>query len=70
MEKRSAENVFLTRGEVAAIFHVSAATITRWAKARRLPFVRTLGGHHRFPEREIRRLAAQILGPQANDQEA
>jgi len=44
--------------QVADILHVSRETVTRWAKAGRLPVLKTLGGHHRFPEAEIRALAA------------
>jgi excisionase family DNA binding protein len=53
---------FLYPGEVAALLHVSPKTIARWAKDGKLPFQRTLGGHHRFPEREIRELAARLVG--------
>lgn len=34
--------------EVAAIFRVSPATITRWARVGLLPSTRTPGGHRRF----------------------
>lgn len=39
----------LTPGEVAAAFRVDRKTVTRWAKAGRLPCVRTPGGHRRYP---------------------
>jgi excisionase family DNA binding protein len=32
-------------------------TVSRWAKEGKLPFLRTLGGHRRYPEAEIRDLA-------------
>ena len=53
---------FLYPGEVAALLHVSPKTIARWAKDGKLPFQLTLGGHRRFPEREIRELAARLVG--------
>jgi excisionase family DNA binding protein len=49
-------------GEVAAMLHVSPKTVARWAKDGKLPFLRTLGGHRRYPEREIRELAARLAG--------
>jgi excisionase family DNA binding protein len=51
---------FLFTGEVADILHVSPETVSRWAKEGKLPFMRTLGGHHRYPEAEIRELANQL----------
>jgi excisionase family DNA binding protein len=43
--------------EVADILHVSPKTVSRWAKEGKLPFLKTLGGHRRYPEAEIRQLA-------------
>ena len=43
--------------EVADILHVSPKTVSRWAKEGKLPFLKTLGGHRRYPEAEIRKLA-------------
>lgn len=34
----------LTPAEVAAMFHVDPKTVTRWAEAGKLSFIRTLGG--------------------------
>ena len=51
---------FLLTAEVADILHVSPKTVSRWAKQGRLPFMKTLGGHHRYPEAEIRELADQL----------
>jgi excisionase family DNA binding protein len=42
--------------EVAALFGVDAKTLTRWAKDGKLSFIRTLGGHHRYRESEVRAL--------------
>lgn len=38
----------LTPAEVGAALHVSGKTVTRWAKAGKLPHFRTMGGHRRF----------------------
>ena len=32
------------------------AAVSRWAKEGKLPFLKTLGGHRRYPEAEIREL--------------
>ena len=50
----------LRTAEVADLLHVSPKTVARWAKAGRLPFQRTLGGHRRYPEAAIRELAAGL----------
>ena len=46
----------LTPGEVATMFRVDPKTVTRWAKAGKLSSIRTLGGHRRFRETEVREL--------------
>ncbi len=43
----------LTPAEVAALFRVDPKTVTRWAKAGKLTSIRTLGGHRRYPAREV-----------------
>jgi excisionase family DNA binding protein len=50
----------LTPAEVAAMFRVDPKTVTRWAKAGKLSSIRTLGGHRRYRETEVRRLLAGI----------
>ncbi len=50
----------LTPAEVAALFRVDPKTVTRWAKAGKLTSIRTLGGHRRYPEEEVRQLLAGI----------
>jgi excisionase family DNA binding protein len=47
---------YLHPAEVADL-HVSPKTVSRWAKEGKLPFLKTLGGHRRYPEAEIRDLA-------------
>ena len=46
----------LTPSEVAAMFRVDPKTVTRWAKAGKLSSIRTLGGHRRYRESEVRDL--------------
>ena len=46
----------LTPAEVAALFRVDPKTVTRWAKAGKLTSIRTLGGHRRYHESEVRAL--------------
>jgi excisionase family DNA binding protein len=51
--------LFLSRGQVALLFGVSASTVTRWARLGLLPAFRTPGGHYRFPAEETRRAAGR-----------
>ena len=46
----------LTPAEVASMFRVDPKTVTRWAKAGKLSAIRTLGGHRRYRESEVRAL--------------
>ncbi|KGA08240.1 MAG: DNA-binding protein [actinobacterium acIB-AMD-7] len=46
----------LTPAEVATLFRVDPKTVTRWAKAGKLTSIRTLGGHRRYKESEVRQL--------------
>lgn len=46
----------LTPGEVAAVFRVDPKTVTRWAARGRIAAIRTVGGHRRFRESDVRRL--------------
>src|SRR5690349_16172964 len=50
----------LTPAEVATMFRVDPKTVTRWAKAGKLTSIRTLGGHRRYREAEVRALLAGI----------
>ena len=53
-------DALLTPAEVAALFRVNPKTVTRWAKAGKLTSIRTLGGHRRYRETEVRALLAGI----------
>lgn len=50
----------LTPAEVASYFRVDPKTVTRWAKAGKLTSIRTLGGHRRYRESEVKELLAGI----------
>jgi excisionase family DNA binding protein len=54
------EEPYLRAAEAAALLHVSPQTVSRWASQGRLRHVVTLGGHRRFPQSEIRRLASAL----------
>ncbi|MDQ3629401.1 MAG: BldC family transcriptional regulator [Actinomycetota bacterium] len=54
----------LTPAEVAAMFRVDPKTVTRWAKAGKLSSIRTLGGHRRYRESEVRALLSGSLPEQ------
>jgi excisionase family DNA binding protein len=56
----------LTPAEVAALFRVDPKTVTRWAKAGKLASIRTLGGHRRYRESEVRALMAGIPQQRGN----
>lgn len=46
----------LTPAQVAALFGVDPKTVTRWVKSGKLTSIRSLGGHRRFRETEVRAL--------------
>jgi len=48
----------LTPREVAAMFRVDPKTVTRWAQAGKLQYVRTLGGHRRYRAADVEALLA------------
>ncbi|GEM00026.1 excisionase [Cellulomonas sp. Root485] len=54
------QGALLTPGEVAVLFRVDPKTVTRWAQAGKLSAVRTLGGHRRFHESEVRSLLTGV----------
>ena len=53
----------LTPAEVAAMFRVDPKSVTRWAKSGKLTSIRTLGGHRRYREAEVKALLAGIPAP-------
>jgi len=50
----------LTPAEVAQMFRVDPKTVTRWAKMGKLTSIKTLGGHRRYRETEVRALLAPV----------
>jgi excisionase family DNA binding protein len=64
----------LTPAEVASAFRVDPKTVTRWAKAGKLSSIRTLGGHRRYLEAEVRAILdipadeSNVRWPQYSDQ--
>ena len=56
MNMSSDHEVLLTPSEVATLFRVDPKTVTRWAKAGKLTSIRTLGGHRRYKESEVKAL--------------
>jgi len=56
------QEVLLTPSEVAALFRVDPKTVTRWAKAGKLTSIRTLGGHRRYKESEVKALLSTLPG--------
>lgn len=59
----SEQEVLLTPAEVASLFRVDPKTVTRWAKAGKLTSIRTLGGHRRYKESEVKLLLTSISKP-------
>jgi excisionase family DNA binding protein len=56
MNRLTDAEVLLTPAEVAALFRVDPKTVTRWAQTGKLTSIRTLGGHRRYRESEVRDL--------------
>jgi len=61
MQDRTDPDALLTPSEVAEMFRVDPKTVTRWAKAGKLTSIRTLGGHRRYREAEVRALLSNVL---------
>ena len=56
----STQSEYLKAGEAAVLLHVSPKTISRWAKEGKIPHIVTLGGHRRFPRRDIEALVSRL----------
>ncbi len=56
----SNQEKLLTPAEVASLFRVDPKTVTRWAKAGKLTSIKTLGGHRRYKESEVKALLKSI----------
>ena len=51
---------YLRTAQMAEILYVSPKTVSRWAKEGKLSFLKTPGGHRRYPDAEIRELATEL----------
>ena len=63
MVPTSTEPRYLRTAQVAKLLHVSPTTVSRWAQEGMLPYLRTLGGHRRYPDAEIRALVETLSEP-------
>jgi excisionase family DNA binding protein len=61
-EMSTEQEILLTPSEVANLFRVDPKTVTRWAKAGKLTSIRTLGGHRRYKESEVKALLITTIG--------
>ena len=66
----SDQEVLLTPAEVASLFRVDPKTVTRWAKSGKLTSIRTLGGHRRYKESEVKSLLKSISPDTPNSSNA
>ena len=64
----SGQENLLTPAEVASLFRVDPKTVTRWAKAGKLTSIRTLGGHRRYKESEVKALLKTITPNTSSNQ--
>ena len=64
----TAQEKLLTPAEVATLFRVDPKTVTRWAKAGKLTSIRTLGGHRRYKESEVKAMLKTTLSNTASEQ--
>lgn len=44
---------YMTPGEVAKLLRVDVKTVQRWAQDGKLPYIRTPGGHRRYPRAAV-----------------
>ncbi len=54
---------FLTPRDAAQALSVSYPTLKQWIYRHKIESIRTPGGHHRIPQREIDRILAKGRGP-------
>ena len=60
---QTTEPRYLRTAQVAELLQVSPKTVSRWAQEGMLPYFRTLGGHRRYPDAEIRVLLETLSEP-------
>jgi excisionase family DNA binding protein len=56
---RPAHDELLSPAEAAALFRVTAKTVTTWAREGRIHALRTPGGHRRFYRSELEQLRTE-----------
>jgi excisionase family DNA binding protein len=56
MTTEPTEEKMLMPSETARMFGVAEQTLARWARAGKVPSIKTPGGHRRYREAEIRAL--------------
>lgn len=61
--QRPPDESLMTPGQVAVLFGVKPKAVSRWADRHKLTVQRTLGGHRRYVETEVRSLAATLKIP-------
>lgn len=54
------ERDWLMPSEAASDLEISPKTLTKWAIKGKIPHTRTLGGHRRYAEVDVKRLADKI----------
>lgn len=59
MNRAAIRERFLTPGRAAAFLHTTPQTVGRWADEGQIKCIRTLGGHRRYPESEVRAFLAR-----------
>ena len=57
------EDPLLSPAEVAAQFRCDPRSVTRWAKAGKIAYIRTPGGHRKYRQSEVDRLLAKGYVP-------
>lgn len=55
-ERQAPPEQLLTPAEVAALVYVDPKTVSRWARAGKIPATRTIGGHRRFRWSDVQSL--------------
>ncbi|WP_109506919.1 BldC family transcriptional regulator [Nocardioides speluncae] len=58
--KRATESALMTPAEVAALFRVDPKTVGRWARAGKLSYVTTAGGHRRFFRDQVMEMLGEV----------
>jgi predicted site-specific integrase-resolvase len=60
------ESKLLTRAQVAALFGVGPRTVLRWTRSGKLSPIRTVEGHPRYREDEIRAVLREMDKPSSS----